>query len=398
MTHPRTILPRPTAIFGLLLAFGIGGPANPASQDQDPPAGPSTMLAPPVSVTDSAIADPPSSPPWRPGDGIELDFDGIPARLVLETVELEVGLPIRFRLEIESNSSSSGEFRPVWPSRDQSLGEFEILGPAPQAFASTGRPIEFAWDIRTFASGVVELPEFTIQLGTADARTPPRSMEITSVTGLDAAPETYRDIAGAVDVPIDRPWPLLWIFLVILGTGLIAFFLVRWWRRPRPTPPPVPADVWALARLDELAAGEDLDRGRVNRFYVGLTDIARDFMERRYGIAAPERTTPEFIREAGRHPEVDPEHASLLGNLLRSADLVKFAGDRPAATEAGRDLQLVRDFVHRVGPRPAPPESAPIDLPPKTAGETDDSEPRPHHRHRAVNDAVDGLDRLEERS
>ena len=398
MKHPRTILLHPTAIFGLVLAFGIGDPADSVPRTQDSPAVPSTMLAPPVSARDSATADPPSSPPWRPGDAVELDFDGIPARLLLETVELEVGLPIRFRLEIGSNPSFLGEFRPVWPSRDQSLGEFEILGPVPQTFTSTNGPVEFAWDVRTFASGVVELPAFTIQLGTADARTPPRSMEIASVTGLDAAPETYRDIAGAVDVRIDRPWPLLWISLAILGTGVIIFFLVRWWRRPRPTPPPVPADVWALARLDELAAGEDLDRGRVNRFYIGLTDIARDFMERRYGIAAPERTTPEFIREAGRHPEVDPDHASLLGNLLRSADLVKFAGDRPAVTEAGRDLQLVRDFVHRVGPRPAPPESGPIDPPSDAADETDESEPRPHHRRRAVIDAVDGLDRLEERS
>ena len=398
MRFERSIMRRPSTVLAMLVVFSIGGSAlsNPGLQDAPPM--PSTMLAPPGGMENSSGKEAPSAPPWRPGDAIELDFDGNPGRLVLETVSLEVGLPIRFRLEIESDNSLSADLRPVWPSRDQPLGEFEILGPVPPTSPSTGGTAAFAWEIRTFASGVVELPAFAIRLGTTDAQTPSRSMEVTSVTGLDAAPETYRDISGAVDVPIDRPWPIFWTTLLLLATALVAFFLFRWWRRPRPTPPPIPADTWALARLDELAAGDDLTRGRVNRFYIGLTDIARDFMERRYGIAAPERTTPEFIREAGRHPEVDSEHARLLGNLLRSADLVKFAGDRPAVKEAGRDLQLVRDFVHQVGPRPAPPETTPANPAFETPAETTPSKSHPSHRRRAVSDAVDGLDRLEERS
>lgn len=398
MRQERSIIPRLTTILALLFACSTGYAALSAPGIQDAPPGPSTMLAPPESMDDPAEKDAPSSPPWRPGEAIELDFDGTPGRLILQSNPVEVGLPIRFRLEIESDTSPSGDLRPAWPTRDQPLGEFEVLGSVPQASTSTDGISAFVWEIRTFASGVVELPAFGIRLGTVDAETPARSMEVTSVAGLDAAPETYRDISGAVDVPIDRPWPVLWITLSLLAAALVAFFLLRWWRRPRPTPPPVPADTWALARLDELAAGDDLPRGRVNRFYIGLTDIARDFMERRYGIAAPDRTTPEFIREAGRHPEVDPEHARLLGNLLRSADLVKFAGDRPAATEAGRDLQLVRDFVHQVGPRPAPPEIASSNPASDSTAEGVPPQSHSHHRRQAVVEAVDGLDRLEERS
>ncbi|MAD78112.1 MAG: hypothetical protein CMJ51_01915 [Planctomycetaceae bacterium] len=398
MNQERSIIPRPKTVLAMVFAFSIGSAASSGPGVQDAPPMPSTMLAPPGSMNEPTAEDAPSSPPWRPGDAIELDFDGTPARLVLQNTPAEVGLPVRLRLEIDSDTPASGELRPVWPTRDQPLGEFEILGSVPPASAPTAGTVAFAWEIRTFASGVVELPAFGIRLGTADAQTPARSMEVASVTGLDATPETYRDISGAVDVPIDRPWPVLWITLSLLAAALIGFLLVRWWRRPRPTPPPVPADTWALARLDELAAGDDLPRGRVNRFYIGLTDIARDFMERRYGIAAPDRTTPEFIREAGRHPEVDPEHARLLGNLLRSADLVKFAGDRPASTEAGRDLQLVRDFVHKVGPRPAPPEITSSNPASDSPTENVASRSHSHHRRRAVDEAVDGLDRLEERS
>ena len=51
----------------------------------------------------------------------------------------------------------------------------------------------------------------------------------------------------------------------------------------------------ALARLDEL---DLLGKGDLEGYFVYLSAILREFVERRFGLRAPERTTEEFLREA----------------------------------------------------------------------------------------------------
>ena len=372
----------------LLLAAGLGlGHSAGLSFEPDPSAS-SASLGPGMHA--ARTSEPPPSPIWAPKEAIDLDFGGISGRLRLLTPTPEVGLPVRFALEVEDRSSRTTP-GPTWPAAGTALGDFEVIGIGDE----TGKDAWPSWSIRTFAGGLVELPSFVIEWNGIEARTTPRRLDIASVAGLDTAPQAFRDISQAVDVPLPGRWLLLWIagaILVGLALSLAIMLLRRRARDERPAPT-VPADTWALARLDELAASDLLDRGRIHAFYLRMTDITRGFIERRYGIAAPERTTPEAGRELERHPMVDAGHAQFLRGMLRSADMVKFAGDRPSTGEAERDLQLVREFVREVGPAPSG-----ID-PQGSEGDADRvSEETVHDRRRAVKVAVEGLDQLEDGS
>lgn len=386
----------------LLLTAGLGLGAAAGLSHED--ASSSSPAAAESRANLQEMPEPPSAPIWSPTEAIELDFDGVPGKLRLLTPSPDVGLPIRFTLELDDESPGTAP-GPMWPAAGTTLGEFEVIGVDDEVDGSRWP----SWSIRTFASGLVELPSFTIEWNGVDSPTPPRRLEIASAAGLDTAPDAFRDIAQAVDVPLPRPWLAFWIVggAFILLTLLIMIVLLR--RRDRgPAPDPaVPADIWALARLDELAAEDLLQRRRIHAFYLRLTDITRGFIERRYGIAAPDRTTPEASRELERHPLVDAGHAEFLRRLLRSADLVKFAGDRPSPGEADRDLKLVRDFVREVGAAPPTVQAqepdagqggdagAPAALS-RPGPATDDTTAR--DRTRAVQAAVDGLDELEDRS
>ncbi|MCQ2388758.1 MAG: hypothetical protein MJ138_03505 [Kiritimatiellae bacterium] len=81
----------------------------------------------------------------------------------------------------------------------------------------------------------------------------------------------------------------------------------------------------AYYELDKLLKKGLPGRGFYKDFYVELTMVVRRYVERKYGVKAPNMTTEEFLRATG-------DGASALGNrealrkFLESADLVKFAG------------------------------------------------------------------------
>ena len=349
----------------------------------------------PSPLVEAGQTSPPSPPPriWEPGAKIKLDDRG--TVIVLESLRPAVGLPIELQLLVPSGIDGA-RTEVTWPDSSAELGEFEVIGIGAASTPPIGdRPLVSTWMIRTFAGGQVELPGFDIGLDDRILEVPARTIRIASVAGLETDPAAHRDITGSVEVRIDEPisWSMVVILALLLVAAIVGF--AWWWRRPRPEPPPIPADAWAFTELDALESRGHLPAGRIHRFYIELTDITRRFIERRYGLAAPERTTPEFAREAARHPEIGEEHARVLGNLLRAADMVKFAGDRPASTEAERDLGFVRDFVREVGAGRVEDEADPAqgDGPARINPQADDSP-----RRSRITDAVEGLDRLEDRS
>jgi hypothetical protein len=106
-----------------------------------------------------------------------------------------------------------------------------------------------------------------------------------------------------------------------------------------------------MRELARLAADDLPARGEVDAFFVRLSSIVRTYIEGRFGIAAPDRTTQEFIREASCHPDLSGDHGRALADFLRSADMVKFAAARPAADACGDALDRMRAFVDATAPR-----------------------------------------------
>ncbi len=82
----------------------------------------------------------------------------------------------------------------------------------------------------------------------------------------------------------------------------------------------------ALYELDKLLKKGLPGRGFYKDFYVELTMVVRRYIERRYGVRAPNLTTDEFLRAAGADPAFPQTSVAELKAFLESADLVKFAG------------------------------------------------------------------------
>lgn len=285
---------------------------------------------------------------------IELDaqFRDIVATLRVEPSSAEVGMPIQLFLSVSGEAAS----RAVFPDFEETFGSFDVRSITPlqsKALGPNARALRI--ELVGYEAGEHELPSIqietdgrTLDLGTDE----PVKVEVLSLVGTEASPEEFHDIRNAISVPLAIPGIGWWVLLGVLATG--GAVILVWWllSRSKSQQPQVPVDVWAEGKLDALEAKRLPDQGRIQAFFFELTDIARSFIERRYDIDAPDRTTQEFIAESQRHQDLDPEHATLLGRMLRSADMVKFAGDRPAQAECQRSMEFVRRFVRESGPKP----------------------------------------------
>jgi len=150
-----------------------------------------------------------------------------------------------------------------------------------------------------------------------------------------------RDIKGLVPVP--HEWWWLWLLLALAAAVAVAAWL---WKRRKPAehtpavPPPTPYEtaVRALQRLRE-------ENPPIEQFYTWLSDIVRQYLEGRFHLRAPERTTEEFLFEASQNGALTPAHKELLAAFLQESDLVKFARHRPQATDQQRAFSAAERFV-----------------------------------------------------
>ncbi len=107
----------------------------------------------------------------------------------------------------------------------------------------------------------------------------------------------------------------------------------------------IPAHVLALQQLDELEAKKLWQNEKVKLFYTEITTIFRQYLEGRYGIQALEETSDEIMIEL-RRKGISNDHLERIQSLLRLADLVKFAKEKPLPHDHERAMTATRDFIH----------------------------------------------------
>lgn len=176
-----------------------------------------------------------------------------------------------------------------------------------------------------------------------------------------AAPALPHGLRGAVEIPDPwRWWRLGAVGALVLAICLLGFWL--WWRRrgtaSGPTGPR-PDDV-ARARLQR--ALEYLDQPKI--FVAEVSSTVREYLEARFGLRAPERTTEEFIQELQTNGALATPDRESLERFLGACDLVKFAGVRPGRSELEELHTAAMRVVNELTPAAPPPNlPAPAPLP-----------------------------------
>lgn len=160
--------------------------------------------------------------------------------------------------------------------------------------------------------------------------------------------------------PVELPsaWTRWWwawsLSALALGSAAIAMLLRK--RRARmETIVEEPAHIWAQRQITELMAEDFLARGMVQAFYYRISGIVRGYIERRFGVSAPEMTTEEFLAAAAYDARLATHHTQDLRSFLTACDIVKYARHMPTVQDSETVLRTACDFVERTRLRPMTP-------------------------------------------
>lgn len=149
---------------------------------------------------------------------------------------------------------------------------------------------------------------------------------------------------------------LMWslVALVVLAIGLyVAYRIMRHYGKSlsdifHPAPP-MPPHEEAFRALERLYVLRLCQHDKHKLYYSTLTDILRRYIAARFEVGAMEMTSDEIIA-AMRDVELSKKAAMDMADVLRAADLVKFAKAIPESDENEASYQAVWDFVELTKP------------------------------------------------
>ena len=113
--------------------------------------------------------------------------------------------------------------------------------------------------------------------------------------------------------------------------------------------PPLPPHEQAFKDLEQLREERLWQEGKHKEYYSALTDILRTYIDGHFGVGAMEMTSDEIV-DAMRSVELPQKAAMDLTQILRDADLVKFAKATPEAEENEAAFHAAWDFVEQTRP------------------------------------------------
>lgn len=248
------------------------------------------------------------------------------------------------------------------------LGRFEVLARSKaQTSEQNGKHI-FAQDFTliAFEAGNDTIPALKVAYVQQESgmtnilATAPIAIYIDSVaTDMQ---QDIKPIKPIIDPPLT--WRDYWHYIAFASVAALALLAaVVWYRRRRIAPPTHiatpnelsrPPHEIALSQLNALAQARYWQQGNVKQYYSELSDIMRRYIEQRYALPATEMITAETIialqmigqtskaipsispspdaDNALLHPidqVLSPTQISDIEQLLRTADMVKFAKAQP---------------------------------------------------------------------
>lgn len=162
----------------------------------------------------------------------------------------------------------------------------------------------------------------------------------------------FRPLKNIYDFAINWvPYIILGLLLVLIGWVIVRYVRRYMAQKPAAVTPLAlpefenPLEVLEL-QLAYLRSGDILIRGEFKQFYTLLGDALRAYIESVYMIPALESTTREVLRDMKKEA-IDPTLIQHCEQVLRQADMAKFAKYKPTSELALGDCSQAEAFLQR---------------------------------------------------
>lgn len=278
------------------------------------------------------------TPPWQEAPATKVDL-----KIAVAPTTVALLQPVTVTLDVFTLAGVQAEFAPALDGKD--FATTTAVAPAVPLFGGT-------WQRTTLVCrplrgpGQLVLPSFVAKAkdGVGAASTAEQTITVTSsLAGAGAAIE-------APGEPFPTPFQGWW-WLAAGGAALVAGVAMwRWSTRARaraadPAAVALPPHVKAMRALQRLKNEARTTPAQIEAFYVEVSQVLRVYLEERFGLHAPERTTEEFLRELEGGEELAKSHRRELERFLSQCDLVKFAAFVPEERDHLTTWDMAAAFV-----------------------------------------------------
>lgn len=269
--------------------------------------------------------------------------------------EVTIGDKIKFGIQVKYKGDITIQF----PEVGEQIGVFTIketgLAGTPEREKDGYSVVERNYLLNSYEIGRQTIPSLKIKYkgsrGDGEVATSEVIIDIKGVLKEGEISGDIKDIFPPVDVPTSFKRLFLWISValgVLLLSGIIYGLVCKFKKRSkiqerqfvRRTPQEI-----AYELLERLSKEDLIAKGLVREYYYRITNILRHYIEDRFGLLAPERTTEEFLTEMAHANQLDATHKILIREFLERCDMVKYAKYGPSNLEIKETYDAAKRFI-----------------------------------------------------
>ena len=219
--------------------------------------------------------------------------------------------------------------------------------------------------VQSFDSGMYVIPAFKYVIGKDTFKSNELTLKVLPVK-VDSLPNIH-DLKPVAEPPfffsdylpefLVKYWWLIILVLVLIAAGIYAYF--KWFKKGelplRKKEKVIPPYDDAIMQLTQLKSEHLWEAGQEKEYFTRLTDILRNYIDRRFEINAMEMTSSQIIDVLRKNEETMPVNEQL-SKILEMADFVKFAKMRPLPEDNEVAYQRALNFVNETKPVEVVPE------------------------------------------
>ena len=242
----------------------------------------------------------------------------------------------------------------VFPER-KFIGLWEVLESYPIDTIKKDDKLELIkkYGLTQFDSGVYKIPSIAVRINNKDFFSDSTSVRVNDVK-VDTVSQPMFDIKPIIEVkkPASNWWKYFLYLLFVIGLGFLSYYIIKRIQKNKKEEiidfaSPIEK---ALFHAEGLEKKNLWQNGYVKQYYSELTDIARIYIEEALDVPAMESTSNELYKalrtETGkRNIKINPSLLNRFNEVLRNADLVKFAKSQPIAEEIEESKKIVNEFL-----------------------------------------------------
>ncbi len=219
-----------------------------------------------------------------------------------------------------------------------------------------GLLITQVWTLTALDSGMWTLPPmpfgYKLTTGETDTVYSPELSFAAIPAKLDSL--TLRPISPIIDEPLSWRDALPYFIAAIILTLLL--YVVYWYynrKKMREVATQIAPEltvsphIIAFEKLNILQNKQLWQQGNTKDYYIELTYIIREYLEKRYSLPILEQTTEEFLPILKKETDIPVDIFKILVLQLKNADIIKFAKGEASAEQNTEAMQFALLLVEK---------------------------------------------------